>query len=342
MKSYPLIDVFKFVASLLVLVIHFRPFGSVDPTLDFISAQMVSRVAVPFFLICAGYFSAEKGLNHEHFKKTIIKLLKLYFAWSMVYAPIVWLGFSYNQNPFSLDVLYWLRDIFFQGTILHLWYLPAVIFAYFLIEKLLFKFTLRQILVISFVFYVIGLSADGYYGFVSQAPPLKGVLDTYLTLFASSRNGLFFAFFMMSLGMVIHQENWVDRIQLKQMLIGLFFGIILMVGEIGFLELNFKPFDYNMFLSLIPVTALFLLIGLKVRIEPHPFFLKLRILSSLVYFSHMWFFWMVMIFFVYLGQFHGLDHTLIRYLFFVLLTILGSLFMMRRKEKGGRWVRYLF
>jgi len=71
MSTYPLIDVFKLIASFLVLIIHFRPFGQMNGNLDFASAQIISRVAVPFFLITAGYFIAQR-FNGSKLKEELI------------------------------------------------------------------------------------------------------------------------------------------------------------------------------------------------------------------------------------------------------------------------------
>lgn len=58
-----------------------------------------------------------------------------------------------------------IKDIVFDGTLYHLWYLPASIIgasiAYFLVKKLGLKYSL----VITIVIYVIGMFGDSYYGF---------------------------------------------------------------------------------------------------------------------------------------------------------------------------------
>jgi serine/alanine racemase len=163
-KNYPMVDIFKFIAALMVMVIHFRPFSDINPSLDFISAQIVARLAVPFFLICAGYFMA-----HKDMRKSALKLLKLYGIWSLVYLPIVLIGATYNQTTWGTDLLLIVRDIFFQGTTLHLWYLPAVVFAIVLIGWLRRFMDLRTILIMSFCLYGLGLFTDGYYGLLNRS-----------------------------------------------------------------------------------------------------------------------------------------------------------------------------
>lgn len=58
-----------------------------------------------------------------------------------------------------------IKDIVFDGTLYHLWYLPASIIgasiAYFLVKRLGLKYSL----VITIVIYVIGMFGDSYYGF---------------------------------------------------------------------------------------------------------------------------------------------------------------------------------
>ena len=50
------IDLFKFVAALLVVAIHTEPFRDINDTVNFVFSQILCRSAVPFFAICTGYF----------------------------------------------------------------------------------------------------------------------------------------------------------------------------------------------------------------------------------------------------------------------------------------------
>lgn len=336
-KNYPMVDIFKFIAALMVMVIHFRPFSDVNPTLDFTSAQIVSRMAVPFFLICAGYFLAQKDM-----RKTALKLLKLYGIWSLIYLPIVLIGATYNQTGWGTDFLLIVRDIFFQGTTLHLWYLPAVVFAIFLIAWLRKFMDLKKILILSLILYGIGLFTDGYYGVLSQLPWMKVIADRYLLIFASGRNGLFFAFPFLALGLTIHETEVFSRITLKQAWIGFFFSFMALFAEVIILENFAKPFDYNMFLFLIPVAFFLLAIGLKQDVEERPIHLNLRSMSSLMYFSHILVFYLLMSVISGLGLWVLFSNSLVRTLLTALMTIWFSKFVIKRANMGKKLSKSLY
>lgn len=341
MSTYPLIDVFKLIASFLVLIIHFRPFAQVNEMLDFASAQIISRVAVPFFLISAGYFIAQKGLSDQNLKKNVYKYLKLYVVWSLVYLPFILFWTSFSPDPFTSDLLIILRDIFFQGTALHLWYLPAVAFALFLIRLLLKRYPLKKIVMIAFFLYVLGLFADGYYGLVPTGL-IKDGIDFYLRVFASSRNGLFFAFFFVSFGMFVQTQHYEEKLSEDHIGFGIIGSALFMGAEIVVLQVYKTPFDYNMFLSLIPMSFYLLMLGLTVELNDSTRYTQYRTLSSLIYFSHMWVFYMVMVLANVLSLWGMIENDILRYIVIALLTVGLSFILMKRKAKGGKWVKHLF
>lgn len=72
-----------------------------------------------------------------------------------------------------------IKDIVFDGTLYHLWYLPASIIgasiAYFLVKRLGLKYSL----VITIVIYVIGMFGDSYYGFLEKNTTIKEFIWVY-------------------------------------------------------------------------------------------------------------------------------------------------------------------
>ena len=48
-RNYPMIDIMRIIASILVIGIHTYPFLQISPSLDFITTHIIGRIAVPFF-----------------------------------------------------------------------------------------------------------------------------------------------------------------------------------------------------------------------------------------------------------------------------------------------------
>ena len=59
-KEYRALDFSKFVAAFLVAAIHIPPFEEIAPVFSHEFQQVICRMAVPFFFVCAGYFIGEK------------------------------------------------------------------------------------------------------------------------------------------------------------------------------------------------------------------------------------------------------------------------------------------
>ena len=77
------IDLGKFIAALFVIAIHTRPFQDISVDIDFFFVDIICRMAVPFFVICTGFYFT-KAINNSTgvvvFKKTFFKITKMYLS----------------------------------------------------------------------------------------------------------------------------------------------------------------------------------------------------------------------------------------------------------------------
>ena len=85
----------KLLMAFLVVGIHV---GSSFDTEYPVYVNFILEMAVPFFFLCSGFFiqtKIEKSDNCLHvLKKSLIRYLKLYFLWHVVYFPLA-LRYSY-------------------------------------------------------------------------------------------------------------------------------------------------------------------------------------------------------------------------------------------------------
>lgn len=277
--NHPLIDRLKFIMAYLVMIIHFRPFMDVNADLDLFFSHGLSRLAVPFFLISAGYF-----LELTKIKESIHRYLRLYLTWTLYYLPFIFLGFSYSQaSPFS-KILTFLRDAFFQGTVLHLWYLPASIFAFWMVDVLKERISLKSMVILGFILMSIGVFADAYSGYILPNSIFYPIQQMYLELFASSRNGLFFAFFYISLGAYL--KTHPSSFTFKQSVIGFLFFFGLMTVELFFIIEPKHPIDYNFYFSLVFAIYFLFNASLTSPLKLSKYDRNLRHMASSMYFSH--------------------------------------------------------
>lgn len=165
-------DAFKWLAAFLVVAIHTSPLESIWPYGDFLLTRIAARLAVPFFFMLTGYFAVQV-------KKTEKKLFLLYLGVTCLYLPVQIYKYMGGETFTAGRIL---KDIFFDGTFYHLWYLPACMLGLALMTLLL-KCGKENAVAISILLYVIGLLGDSYFGLVRLSPILSKVYDGMFTCF---------------------------------------------------------------------------------------------------------------------------------------------------------------
>lgn len=204
-KSYGSIELFKYVAAILVIAIHTSPLEGVTQTGDFILTRIVARVAVPFFIMITGYFvlpgCAREG---SKLKRTLIKLGLLYGVATVLYLPFnIYKGY-FGEKQWGITLV---KDILVDGTFYHLWYLPGVMLGLLLIVWLLRRLGTRAAAAVSLGLYVIGLFGDSYYGAVEGSMVGTWFYEPMFHLFSYTRNGLFFVPVFLMLGYWLQEKT---------------------------------------------------------------------------------------------------------------------------------------
>ena len=151
-KRYNIIDLFKFISAVLIIIIHTHPLLNINYEADFVLNNIICRIAVPFFLVCSGFFigkmSKYDGVifvpNKEYFKNQFIKIFKLYLIWSLIYLIISVYGWKKNGWFSAFAFLDWIIAFFTKGSYYHLWYLISLLYAiplvYFIMKKVKKKY----------------------------------------------------------------------------------------------------------------------------------------------------------------------------------------------------------
>lgn len=226
-KTYTGIDIFRMIAALLVIAIHTSPLSSINETADFILTRFFARIAVPFFFVTSGYFLITRySRNADKLFKFIKKTALIYVAAIVIYLPI-----NIYNNYFDMENLLpnIIKDIVFDGTLYHLWYLPASIIgaaiAWILIKRVSYKtaFTIGAFL------YLIGLLGDSYYGISENISILKGFYDLIFQVSDYTRNGLFFAPIFFIIGGFLADSRKI--ISLSKCACGFLISFIFMFSE---------------------------------------------------------------------------------------------------------------
>ena len=220
-KYYSGIDWMRLIAAVLVITIHTSPLASYNTTGDFILTRVIARVAVPFFFMTTGYFT----LSRYHYdNRKLLGFLKktgiIYVAAIAVYLPLNIYNGYFNQANLLPNML---KDLVFDGTLYHLWYLPASMLGMLIAWQLVQKLDYSKGLIVAGLLYLIGLFGDSYYGIAVKLRGVKSIYDLLFELFDYTRNGIFFApVFLMLGGLIAEKKRRMTQTQAIVCLIGSF------------------------------------------------------------------------------------------------------------------------
>lgn len=243
------VDTVRLLAITAVAIIHLKPFSSAGGSNQFynflyVLLNQLARFAVPFFFILSGYFWGLKiRKGHPIWQtssKTLTRLAVIFFAWSAFYlfehelTVIYQFSFTeWGQSVFRrlVELFTHPAKLFFEGTKVHLWFLPGLASAVIL-TSLLLKARMEALLpVIAVAFYLCGLAAKSYY-----YTPLGINLAGF-----DVRNGPFFSMIFFVTGYYLSNRAITHRWFWSGALL-LLLGVCLHFGEIFYL---WKSFHLN-------------------------------------------------------------------------------------------------
>ena len=335
--NYSGIDCFRMIAALLIVAIHTSPLLSFNETADFILTRIIGRVAVPFFFMTSGFFLISRySCNNEKLKTFIKKTAVIYGIAIVIYIPI-----NIYKGYFSMDNLLpnIIKDIIFDGTFYHLWYLPASIIGAALAWYMVRRLGYSKALIISVLLYIIGLFGDSYFGIAEQIDVLKQFYSLIFQVSDYTRNGIFFAPIFFVLGGMIADTNVKRSLQINGMAFAGTFA--LMVIEAMILH-TFNVQRHDSMYIFLPVCMFFLFHLLLYWKERR--FALIRMAALIVYIIHP----MVIVIVHFLAKFLGdiiVENSLINYLIVCLLSVLFSIvamifinkFTTRRNSIKKKW-----
>lgn len=226
-KSYSGIDNFRLIAALLVVAIHTSPLLNYTPTGDYILTRVIARVAVPFFFMTSGFFLISRyGRDLNKLGRFVKKTVLIYCAAILLYLPVrIYTGYLRDDDLLPKII----KDIIFDGTMYHLWYLPASIIGAAIAWYLVRRFSYKTAFSFSAVLYIIGLFGDSYYGVAQSIPVISGFYDLLFQIMDYTRNGLFFAPIFFVTGAYISEEK--SELSLKKAAFGFSLSFVFLLTE---------------------------------------------------------------------------------------------------------------
>lgn len=200
----------KFIAALLVIANHTGPFAVFGSSADFLVDGALTRIAVPIFFMTSGFFyfrklTGDPLADRRHLRRYLGSIAKLYAIAILLYVPLnVYNG--YFSSP-KFGILSLLRDLAFDGTFYHLWYLPALMIGIAMLHGLYRALKPASVMIVACLLYAVGLFGDSYYGLIAGSGVLTGWYNGMFHVFDYTRNGLFFAPVYLALGAFVARSE---------------------------------------------------------------------------------------------------------------------------------------
>ncbi len=279
---YQNLNILKYISSILIIILHLRPFAHFSNELDLAFNNIVTRICVPIFFVITGYFVAKKEKENPCYIDLYIKkTIPLYLFWSLMYVPVMiasivpylsqindYLGGLHISMLWSVVLIVLLLPVVvivvlcYSGVYYHLWYFPAIILSLIVLKKWKKKFNIHSLLLISFLLLLFG-ATETYYGVLPIS--IKEVVSHYYHIFFTTRNFLFFGLFYVVLGYKISlKEHAYSNYCFLKLIISFFF----LIFEAILLH-DTKRLDSNILLSCIPVTYYLFVCTIYIQNKSH-------------------------------------------------------------------------
>lgn len=283
-NNYRMLDIIKYIAAIMVICVHCDQLFPQE-FLNFVIKNIICRIAVPVFFITSAFFVRKGTIKNPKYLTNYLKgTIKSYLFWSLVFIPIGldWihqnLTLSGNMLPFAL-----IYGLIYIGTYYHLWYISALIFSIFSVNKLLKYISYKSLFIISILLFLFG-SIETYYGLLPVGI-FKQLFDTLISVIFTTRSGLLYGMIFVLMGFYIydHQEKLKSIIKYAPYLT-LLTSIVLFYE--GIFLYNISRLDMNFLLGLIPFSFFFFLWMLSFPYKPKNDTTKIRELFKYYYFVH--------------------------------------------------------
>lgn len=298
-RCYTGLDRFRLAAALMVVAIHTAPLEVLSPEADMLLTRVLCRVAVPFFLMVSGFFTVSRYGDGARLRRFVRRTLAVYALAMLLYLPInIYNG--YFSQPELLPTL--IFDVLFNGTLYHLWYLPAAVVGVLLARLLVRWLDYRGAVAVSAGLYIVGLLGDSYFGAVSGVPAVNGFYELIFSVSEYTRNGVFMAPIFVVLGAMAADDHY--KLSRGRAVVGMAVSAALLLAEGWLVHRLGWPRHDSMYVFLVPCVWFLFCALLQVRGRREAW---LRDASLAVYIVHP----MVIALLRPMARVLGLEHVLV-------------------------------
>lgn len=289
-RNYNSVDFAKMVFAIFVVAIHTNLASNLPEPFDWYLMQIVFRLAVPFFITVSAFMLGlgirNKGVAAS-LKKYRKKLLPVYIFWGGIGTALHFAKLLISNHNIGDSLIRTIQTIIFypSGS---MWFLYALLIGSFILEIAVKYFKSGVAWIVAIALYVIALLGNSYY-FVSSEIGFQGIMDRYLDLCISPRNGLFLFLFIW-VGYSMADEKVIEYAQNKRLcILGLCISMLILIFESWFTYGKQGADDSSLYLSTPFAVAMIMMVLIGNEMTKHMNYREMRRYSSDVYYTHPFF-----------------------------------------------------
>lgn len=302
-KKYSFIDYTKLIMAICVISIHTHPLENCHIPLINNLYMTIIPCAVPFFFLVSGFLIGKKlDLENrdrlEHLallKKYLIKFIKLYIIWSILYLPLAVLEYNNTNDNFIVSFFKYIRNLLFIGehyNSWHLWYLLStiysILFLYIFYKKEINKYFL---LISSMILFIIGAAITSF--FETQANLVltmekNTLLTIWRSIFGETGRLLYGPFYIVS-GLFLYKKILnVNNLSFLIFIVEFIFGFWITFLSNGLITILSQALLTSGLVGILATLEEKNIIFKRAKTKKVSW--KYRKISIVIYFMHMWLF----------------------------------------------------
>lgn len=284
-KIYVAMDIAKYVMAVMILLghtanewAHLTGFWHYALSFDF---------TVPTFFAISGFLFFSKiealqtvGEKHQYWKKWSLRVGKMYLVWSLIYIPFILAQWCLHGVS-TEKVLSSLHHMLVFSTYPTIWFLPALWVGGSIAYGLYLWCSKTFSILILALLWAVGVVFGAYPDVLEPGSVLLKFHDTYMTLFYTFRNGVFYGSVYVYIGLMVLRT--MDRKTLYAGLLGTVLFQLLFVAEAFRMKQVSPNSNTDMAAFMLPSVYFIVLVLTKLNWPPRPLYANLRNQSMLVF-----------------------------------------------------------
>lgn len=291
-KRENLIDILKLCFAFCILLLHTGYADGWPVLLEWYTTRMVLRLGVPFFFVASGYFFSKRFLGAaqhrasrtEAVKHYVIPKLLPFAVWSAVsllFYALELLGEG-TALPRMLAMLVRQQLFYPRGA---MWFLLACIVAVIIIHLLWPR--KKLLIALAVLGYGFALLCNTYY-YIVENTAMARLIDAYLHIFISARNGLGVGLLYIGLGIWLGSGQCpVTRWSTSKLALATAAFYLLLFVEVTLCINKHTSEDNSLFLALPGLVCCLLLLAQRITVPiSHAASIRCRRLSVYLFYLH--------------------------------------------------------